>query len=115
MYLTKSFSVARYGSKENARQEATKFRDKYYKLIYRTFQEEYIRENVNYRELERGGKIYRYYRAVYYDAVGNLHEKSFNIDKLGRDKALEKAKECADIGRRWDLIKTYAIENDSTK
>lgn len=115
VHLTKSFSVSQYGTKEKAYQEAVKFRDKYYKLIYRSFQEKYICDNLRYREIKRDNKIYRYYRAIYYDAVGNVHEKNFNIDKLGEELALKKAKERAQPGKRWDLIKTYAIEDDSTK
>lgn len=116
VHLTKSFSVTQYGSKEKAYKMAVKFRDKYYKLIYREFQENYICENLRYREYRsKEGKIFRYYRATYYDATGNVHEKNFNIDKLGEEEALKRAKECAQPGKRWDLIKTYAIEDNSAK
>lgn len=115
VHLTKSFNSKRYGGKEKAYAEAVKFRDKYYKLIYRTFSEVYICENILYREMQRGDKFYRYYRAGYYDEAGNKHEKSFNIDLLGEEKALALAKEKAQPGKRWDLIKTYAIEDDSKK
>jgi len=112
VYLVKTFSHVKYGTKEKALEEATKFRDKFYKLIYREFQENYICENVNYREYHhKNGKIYRYYRSVYFDAVGNRKEKSFNIDKLGEEEALKKAKALAMPGKRWDLVKTYIKED----
>jgi len=113
VHITKSFSASRFGSKNNAYKEAVKFRDEQYKAMYKKFQDVYICENVQYREIVRKTKTYKYYRAKYYDKNGCVHEKNYNIEKLGDSEALELAKEKADPAKRWDLIKTYIKEDSS--
>jgi len=110
--VSKSFGTNKCGGKAQALLKAQEFRAWVYGLMFRKMKEDYVRENVGYRECQPvpGGKIYRYYRAGFY-VDGVKKEKFFNIDKLGRERAKELAKKKADIGKRWNLMETYARES----
>ena len=111
IHITKTFSDSHFGSKDKSLEAATKLRNTIYDLILRDFKKPYIQENVQYYENIRPSKVYKYWRAIYYDAFGERHQTNFNIDRYGYAEAKSLAVKKASKGRKWNLYESYLFED----
>ncbi len=115
IYITKTFSDSSFGSKDKSLEAATKLRNTIYDLILKDFEKPYLRENVQYYENVRPKKVYKYWRATYYDSFDVRRQVNFNIDKYGYDEAKRLATKKSAKGRKWNLYESYLIEDSITQ
>jgi len=111
IHITKTFSDSIFGSKDKSLEAATKLRNMIYDLILKDLKKLYIQENIQYYENIRPNKVYKYWRAIYYDSFGVRRQKHFNIDKYGFNEAKNLAIKKSSKGRRWNLYKSYLFED----